>query len=162
MKIFKKNCPKIRVQEVKYLFSTPSSTLGERHIFGCACLKHKRACVTGLGELPYITKHPVTEETWDSSILPHSLCQRTLGILLYHHTACARTHQGFSYINTQPVSKDMGDYLILPHSLCQETWGFSSVAAQLVSEDTGDSHILPHRLCHWTCEIFLYYRTACV
>ena len=37
----KKNGLKIGVKEVLKKISTPSWTLGERHIFGCACLKHK-------------------------------------------------------------------------------------------------------------------------
>ena len=37
----KKKCLKIWVQEVKNWFSTPFSTYGEWHIFGCASLKRK-------------------------------------------------------------------------------------------------------------------------
>ena len=69
--------------------------------------------VTGHGKFLDITTHPVSEETWDSRILPHSLCQRTLGIIQYHQTAYPRRHNGFSYITTQPVSEGMGDFAML-------------------------------------------------
>ena len=40
--------------------SIPSSTLGERHIFGCACLKHKCALTDGDGafshKIDYVKK----------------------------------------------------------------------------------------------------------
>ena len=40
-KLLQQKCPKIGVQEVLKKGSTPSSTLGEWNIFGCARLKHK-------------------------------------------------------------------------------------------------------------------------
>ena len=57
------------IQVVNKLFSTPSSTLGKLHVFGCACLKHKCTVIPTFWESPYLFNlKDCTFQTLDTSL----------------------------------------------------------------------------------------------
>ena len=57
------------IQVVNKLFSTPSSTLGKLHVFGCACLKHKYTVIPTFWESPYLFNlKDCTFQTLDTSL----------------------------------------------------------------------------------------------